>query len=878
MRKTKKRFLSALLACAMLISLFPFAAFAADTSVNNPSELESAIASAEDGDTITLAAGTYDFTTSPLIIEKRVNLVGAGADQTTIVGQVQYKFSKDQNGETLTVSNLTIKPNATTDVQGLQFRGDVPNNGYNLNIVVENCVFDNWKYGITMNSHANGYDLTVKNCRFPSTLCAVSFNYDIKTVGQMADNSVVFDGTNTIDEGCYAVEQFNNDTTPENDSCFETVEDYNNGTPVANKPTFVTNAVAKIGNVFYSNLQDAVTASGTTVSTIDLINDITLTKGISVPTGANITVNGNSHTINYEAAVGSAFGNQTTPITSDTTLNVNGVNFKITDVTGTPVTGFGILVGENTNGVAVNVEGCTFNNVYAGVYFGHFEGTNKGTLSIKNTTYNNSVYAYSIDEVSTGATIDAVTTTTEGNTLNGAKESETWPNVEAYVTRNGVTTVAKSFADAVNNAQAGDVITLAKDLDSTTAITLPAGVTLDGNGYALTYKNETGSLTNGAFITTSGKDVTVKNITINADNIKHGVQFYCCDGGALENAIVNGGEWTAVMVNGATNVTIADSTLNPGEKAYTNIEYAMGGGVTTIPSMSIDNVSFDGTKPYVWADKDTTGRVDAAMSGDQSNDEVLAKILDNITYTNDNGGRLEITVGFADGTTTGSVESTYQPPYTGKYSYEITVADTDNGTVSVDKYATEGEDVTITVTPDKGYKLDELTVTAGSKDVDVKDNGNGTYTFTMPNSKVKVAATFVEDENYDDSITISMTVGSNDFVINDTIVTIPDAAPYIANSRTYVPFRALGEAIGADVVWDNDARTVTYTLDGNEIVMTIGSTTYTVNGVEKTMDVAPEITGERTYVPIRFIGEALGFKVTPLYAEDGTTASVVFEK
>ena len=93
-----------------------------------------------------------------------------------------------------------------------------------------------------------------------------------------------------------------------------------------------------------------------------------------------------------------------------------------------------------------------------------------------------------------------------------------------------------------------------------------------------------------------------------------------------------------------------------------------------------------------------------------------------------------------------------------------------------------------------------------------------------------------------------------------------------------MPFRALGEAIGADVVWDNDARTVTYTLDGNEIVMTIGSTTYTVNGVEKTMDVAPEITGKRTYVPIRFIGEALGFKVTPLYAEDGTTASVVFEK
>lgn len=109
-------------------------------------------------------------------------------------------------------------------------------------------------------------------------------------------------------------------------------------------------------------------------------------------------------------------------------------------------------------------------------------------------------------------------------------------------------------------------------------------------------------------------------------------------------------------------------------------------------------------------------------------------------------------------------------------------------------------------------------------------------------------------------------------------MTVPDAAPYIANDRTYVPFRALGEALGAKVVWDNDARTVTYTLGDTTIVMTIGDTTYTINGVEKSMDVAPEITGDRTYVPVRFVAEGLGFKVTPLYADNGTTASVVFEK
>ena len=126
--------------------------------------------------------------------------------------------------------------------------------------------------------------------------------------------------------------------------------------------------------------------------------------------------------------------------------------------------------------------------------------------------------------------------------------------------------------------------------------------------------------------------------------------------------------------------------------------------------------------------------------------------------------------------------------------------------------------------------------------------------------------------------TVVMTIGSSEFVVNDEVITKEDSAPYIANDRTYVPFRALGEALGAEVNWDNDARTVTYTLGNTEVVLTIDETTYTVNGDEKTMDVAPVITGDRTYVPVRFVGEALGFSVTALYDTNGTTASVVFQK
>ena len=70
-----------------------------------------------------------------------------------------------------------------------------------------------------------------------------------------------------------------------------------------------------------------------------------------------------------------------------------------------------------------------------------------------------------------------------------------------------------------------------------------------------------------------------------------------------------------------------------------------------------------------------------------------------------------------------------------------------NGTVSVSpKSASKGTTVTVTVTPDKGYVLETLTVTdASGKKLDLKNLGNGKYSFTMPASKVEVKATFMED-------------------------------------------------------------------------------------------------------------------------------------
>ena len=96
------------------------------------------------------------------------------------------------------------------------------------------------------------------------------------------------------------------------------------------------------------------------------------------------------------------------------------------------------------------------------------------------------------------------------------------------------------------------------------------------------------------------------------------------------------------------------------------------------------------------------------------------------------------------------ISADWQPPYTGKYSYEIFTKVGDNGAIDVDRYATEGDKVTITVSPDEAYMLDEMTLTSGGKDVEVTDNGDGTYTFTMPSGDVKIEVTFAEDPNWEE--------------------------------------------------------------------------------------------------------------------------------
>ena len=154
--------------------------------------------------------------------------------------------------------------------------------------------------------------------------------------------------------------------------------------------------------------------------------------------------------------------------------------------------------------------------------------------------------------------------------------------------------------------------------------------------------------------------------------------------------------------------------------------------------------------------------------------------------------------------------------------------------------------------------------------VAVKDNSNsGLYAATLEYTAGNVDVTAHHE--------VTMTIGSSQYVVDKQLFTM-DAAPYVdSNWRTMVPIRALAEAFDADVEWNNDDRTVTIKYENETIVMTVGEKDYTINGETATMDTEAVIQGDRTYVPIRFAAEAMGFTVTPLYNANSSTASVVFQ-
>ena len=88
-----------------------------------------------------------------------------------------------------------------------------------------------------------------------------------------------------------------------------------------------------------------------------------------------------------------------------------------------------------------------------------------------------------------------------------------------------------------------------------------------------------------------------------------------------------------------------------------------------------------------------------------------------------------------------------------------------------------------------------------------------------------------------------------------------DQPPIMESDRVLVPLRAIFEALGAEVDWEEVTSTVTAKKNGIEIILQIGSNILFRNGEEIELDVPPKIVNDRTLVPIRAVSEGLGARV-----------------
>ena len=112
---------------------------------------------------------------------------------------------------------------------------------------------------------------------------------------------------------------------------------------------------------------------------------------------------------------------------------------------------------------------------------------------------------------------------------------------------------------------------------------------------------------------------------------------------------------------------------------------------------------------------------------------------------------------------------------------------------------------------------------------------------------------------------IQLKIGSTTMHVDAKVVPL-EAAPIIVNSRTLVPLRALIETLGGRVVWSPSARTVDMFLGEHSVDVAVGGNIGYVDDKAIAIDpanpkVVPVIINNRTFLPLRFVAEALALDV-----------------
>ena len=236
-------------------------------------------------------------------------------------------------------------------------------------------------------------------------------------------------------------------------------------------------------------------------------------------------------------------------------------------------------------------------------------------------------------------------------------------------------------------------------------------------------------------LTLTGKyEVTLhlpNDFVVPSDNklsIKHqkssGVEYYT---GTVDTT--SAAKMVTFETNGFSPFTISAVAAYVGTTAYPSLQEAANaannGATIVVKNGASHDLTFNTTKS-VKVKNDTGVAITVKFNG---TDKGVAKdATETFSYTKPSSG----------GSSGGSSS--------GKTTYKVTTSAVNNGGVNASPSSAEkGATITITLSPDKGYKLDKLTVTDGSgKTVSTVKKSDTVYTFTMPASAVKVGVSYVK--------------------------------------------------------------------------------------------------------------------------------------
>lgn len=575
---------------------------------------------------------------------------------------------------------------------------------------------------------------------------------------------------------------------------------YNKGTVTLNGGTF---------DRTQENGRSDSSSGGNSYYTIKNVGNMTINEGVNV-----LTAKGNGELGRFSSLVANGYYNGTTYDNDKgeekPTLTINNGTFS-----------GGLNTIKNDDCAELTINNGTFKNFYQATVQNHNIATiNGGTYKAASDASSTGKETYGVYNCGCGANIDLGTLTVTGGIFEGA-----------------------DYAIA--------------DVSSQTAVVNISGGSFSGAKGAIVKGTNSNAISNAI-------------ISISGGVFDSNVQAYAADG------------YKAIQVTDdkyvVTNKIALDKTSTRIRRGYTDTLKAI---------VKANGKTYDVADPITWAsDKESVATVkDGVVTGVDYGTATITATLGTTTGTPTTqaegdevtGGD---TVTGGDNTTTPSntlkascTVDVYKKSSSGSSSgggggssaakHGVTISDSKNGAVTASAAKAEtGDKVILTPKADEGYELDKITAKdKDGKEVKLKAEKDGTYSFTMPKGGVTVDTTFKQAEgaaNTDKPAaatkTILLQIGSTAVIVDDQAI-INDVAPVIRNDRTLVPIRVITEALGGQVAWNEAAKEVTLTVNGKEIKMTIGK------ALEK-YGVAPVIIGGRTFVPVRFVADELGAVTT----------------